>query len=74
MYLPFIFRADLYNVNSTPTLFSIYFLRVVIKFSNEILYIVRFSIYPLVSFFISSFGKSIVNLLSHSLRYKSLEF
>ena len=44
IYLPFILRADLYKVISTPTLLSIYFLRVVIKFSNEILYIVRFSI------------------------------
>ena len=40
----------------------------------DILYIVRSSIYPLVSFFIKSFGISITNLLSHSLRYKSEGF
>lgn len=61
-------------VNTKPYLSSTFFGRVVIRFSKEILYIVRSSIYPLVSFFIKSFGRSITNLLSHSFKYKSSEF
>ena len=74
IYLPLILRAAFLKVISTPTLLFTYFFLVVIKDSNDILYIVRSSIYPLVSFLIKSFGKSITNLLSHSLRYKSEGF
>ena len=74
IYLPLILRAAFLKVISNPTLLSLYFLRVVIRDSMDILYIVRSSIYPFVSFFIKSFGISITNLFSHSLRYKSEGF
>ena len=74
MYFPFMLRAIFLKVISIPTLLEIFFLRVVINDSRDILYIVRFSIYPFVSFCIKSLGKSIVNLLSNSLRCISGRF
>ena len=74
MYLPLILIPAFRNVNSTPILLSIIFFLVVINDSKEILYIVRFSMYPLVSFLIKSLGKSIANLLRNSRRFKSFGF
>ena len=74
IYFPLILIPAFLNVISTPILLSIIFLCVVINDSKEILYIVRFSMYPLVSFLIKSLGKSITNLLRNSRRFKSFGF
>ena len=74
IYFPFILSPAFLNVISTPIFLSIGSRLSVYNDSKEILYIVRFSIYPFVSFLIKSFGKSIINLLSHSLKFKSSGF
>ena len=66
--IPLISNAAFWTDSLTPTLLSIVSGLVVIILSKVIPYIVKSSKYPWVSSFIKSFGRSIINLLSHSLR------
>ena len=74
IYFPLILSPAFRNVIFTPVLLSLGFPLSAYIDSKDILYIVKFSIYPFVSFLIKSLGKSITNLLSHSRRFKSSGF
>ena len=74
IYFPLTLSPALRSVISTPIFLSMICFLVVINDSNEILYMVRSSMYPLVSFLIKSLGRSIDNLLSQSRRFKSSGF
>ena len=74
VYFPLILNPAFRNVISKPYFLSSIFFLVVINDSKEILYIVKSSMYPFVSFWIKSFGKSIIKLLSHCFIFKSPGF